>query len=472
MLIFKAISPKHNNMKKNYLFFIAIVALCACTSPKIDKKEAPKPFELQIDPEKSQVVTHNGLILIIPKDVFAYKDGEPVKEPVILQIKTAFKLSQMIDYGLETRTKDGILVSGGMFNLEAKTKSGKEVTIAKDKAITAQVAQSVSDSNNYQIFSSQNGREWESPQPKSNYLTYLPLDKHTILYQYNKNDDDSLSPGHFYTKYKKDYKGYIFQRQERVTRINDSSLCFHPYRKLPFLSHEKLDKTFIASKEYEDRFIAFPPVYLWLHCTYLDHLTKPLWEADSIIIAVFESELKGALESGEKEAYVNQIKSDIKKMTFFKNQYKTVFSTEGLSTEELEKLQQVYKEINTTSAMQSYSLRTLGWHNLDYFPNIELFPTKFEVETNMEAKVILALKNSRVLLNLDSKNGKIYSYSNANRMPHADAYILGIASKNGDIYFAQKEIKIGADNKISLVLKRCDSKVFEKAIDEIEKGYE
>jgi hypothetical protein len=468
MLIFKAITPKHSNMKKIYLFLIAIIVLSACTSPKNDKKEAPKPFELQIDPEKSQVVTHDGLILIIPKDVFVHKDGEPVKEPVILQIKTAFKLSQMIDYGLETRTKDGILVSSGMFHLEAKTKSGKEVTIAKDKAITAQVAQSVSDSNNYQIFSSQNGKEWESPQPKSNYLTYLPLDKHATLYVYHGE-----KAGSFYTKYKKEYKGYDFLGQVRSTYINDSSYSEYCFGNPPFFSHEKLDKTFIASKEYEDRFFAFPPFpeegYTDIHCTYLKHLTKPLWEVDSIILEDRESQLKNTLERGKTDTYVNKLKSDIEKLKFFKNQYKTVFSTEGLSTEEMEKLQQVYKEINTTLAMQSYSVRTLGWHNLDCLPNADLYPTNFQVETNIEAKVILLLKNSRVLLNLDSKKVKTYSYP---RMPYADAYILGIASKNGDIYFAKKEIKIGANNKISLDLERCDSKVFEKAIDDIEKGYQ
>jgi hypothetical protein len=42
-------------MKNFYLFLIAIIALSACTSPKNDKKEAPKPFELQIDPEKARL---------------------------------------------------------------------------------------------------------------------------------------------------------------------------------------------------------------------------------------------------------------------------------------------------------------------------------------------------------------------------------------------------------------------------------
>ncbi len=72
----------------------------------------------------------NGSSIYIPKDAFVHMDGSAVTGPVDLEIIEAFNYSDIVANNLSTETKDELLETGGMMNIQA-TSGGKELRLDK-----------------------------------------------------------------------------------------------------------------------------------------------------------------------------------------------------------------------------------------------------------------------------------------------------------------------------------------------------
>lgn len=101
----------------------------------------------------------SGTKILVNKTSLVDKDGNPITEPVELQLIEALTKDQFLTNGLLTVSDGKLLESGGMLNLQVKTVSGKEVTINPDDPLVVQLptAQKVDD---MLYFTSTSGQNW------------------------------------------------------------------------------------------------------------------------------------------------------------------------------------------------------------------------------------------------------------------------------------------------------------------------
>lgn len=111
------------------LLSLLTVLIIACTTRQQTNSLLSKPGDVKADEysitidRDTTLVTKNGALLKIPKGALATDNGNTV----VLEIKEAYSLEQMIRYGLTTSSGDEPLSSGGMIYVNAK--AGQNVTI-------------------------------------------------------------------------------------------------------------------------------------------------------------------------------------------------------------------------------------------------------------------------------------------------------------------------------------------------------
>src|SRR5690349_12449680 len=118
-------------MKKVILLLViatAIVIACNTGSKTILlQKPGTAPadeYAINIDKDTT-LLTKNGALLKIPKGALSIDKGNTV----VLEIKEAYSLEQMIKTGLNTQSNGELLSSGGMIYINAK--AGQTVRITK-----------------------------------------------------------------------------------------------------------------------------------------------------------------------------------------------------------------------------------------------------------------------------------------------------------------------------------------------------
>ncbi len=117
-------------MKKIIALLCFLTALIiACTTSQQTNSPLLKPGDVKADEysitidRDTTLVTKNGALLKIPKGTLSTDNGNTV----VLEIKEAYSLEQMIRYGLTTSSGEEPLSSGGMIYVNAK--AGQNVTI-------------------------------------------------------------------------------------------------------------------------------------------------------------------------------------------------------------------------------------------------------------------------------------------------------------------------------------------------------
>jgi len=463
------------------LLLILLGSLYSCQETQEEQKEtAVSTFT--INPSQRNIVQgkKNG-ILIIPEDCFVDEEGNVIKEEVEVQLTEAYSIEDMLDYNLETSSPGGLLVSGGMINLEATTISGEKVEIANEKTITLQKTASKLDTNQYQFFT-QASEQWDNPEPPNPYLTYLPLDRHPEVYVYLDNRDSPKLEDLVITTIKQEDRDEY--RDDLSTRsfLEGAGRYFNGYEPT-IISDEVLDKSFLSSKEYQERFAALPPsdegISITTHLTYLKYLDKPLWVADSMVLKELKKELlyyqKELLENEKDPYYLFEIELTqhfIKVFTAFKNQYKTTFSPDRFTEEELEAINQFYQKLSTDKFIQSFSIRKVGWHNIDFlYEKHPLKSTSLVVTTNLDVeKIALVLKDDKAIS--QGKRKEVKSFTFPGKLPQVPAYLIALGEEDGKFFFCKKEIKIGQNEVEELELKPSSQEEISKVLEEIEKGYE
>lgn len=447
------------------------------------EKKTGSKFNLQPDVQNIVQGTE-GSILIIPANSFVYEDGTVIKESVTLELTEAYNLESIFRNGLDTRTSKDLLVTGGMINLKATVVSNKKVVLAGDKEITLQVVESLLDSNNYQFFSQDEG-VWANPEKPSPYLTYLPINKHSETYVYIKKAEDGKYISYDQCKYvseKKQIEGYELYEMTSFPIWKKKGGMQYILEKLNLLGkQEMLDNSFLASKEYDNRFMT-APVFAGeqnygIHEIYLKNLDKPLWVADSLVLADLNKELEyaGTEENYENDEYYQQILKNIAIFTKFKNQYKTTLPTERFSEGELEQLKKHYNKLESNKFIQSYLVRRLGWHNIDYIYKDNLFPVELMIACTQEVdRVAVLLNDVKVILQASAKEGGQYCLNWGQnceiKLPKGKAYAVAISENEGVLMFGYKEFTLGKDTKVTLDLQQSSEAEVTKIMEGIQEG--
>jgi hypothetical protein len=256
------------------------------------------PQFFSINTEKDTVIeTRAGIVLAVPANCFLTNDGQIIKGDIEFVVKEALNAADIIQAGLSTKAGSNLLETGGMFFIDAR-KDGKVLKIDPKNTIYAQIPTD-SVKSNMHLFNgkrSSNGTiNWENPKPIDHDL--VPIDIESLNFypphyldslakwgydSHNKKFTDSL-----YYSFAALFASYPDGRGDTIQLDNislaDSDCAIDP-AKIKVIWHAKFQKTFLATREFEERLrwihTWFGPVELDM---YVNNLDKPLYRIDSII---------------------------------------------------------------------------------------------------------------------------------------------------------------------------------------------
>jgi mono/diheme cytochrome c family protein len=166
-----------------------------------DKYLTPQTFEL--DAEKDTVVeTKDGIVIAIPANSFLDANGNPAKGKIDLEVKEALNAADIMKAGLNTKSGDQLLETGGMFYVNAR-QDGASLKIDPKNPLYAEIPTNEVIPG-MQLFEGKrlaNGSiDWINPKPIQKDL--IPVDILSLNF-YPPNYLDSLKRWGYDTKDKK-----------------------------------------------------------------------------------------------------------------------------------------------------------------------------------------------------------------------------------------------------------------------------
>ncbi len=129
-------------------------------------KEVETPIHvLQVDPTKGgEFHFKTGTVLQIPEHAFVDKNGQTIKDPVVIELEEFHSASDIFLSGItmhyEQNGEDESFESAGMFRIDGSC-NGQEIEVAQGKTIGVQLASATKD-NNYDFFQlNEKTAKWE-----------------------------------------------------------------------------------------------------------------------------------------------------------------------------------------------------------------------------------------------------------------------------------------------------------------------
>jgi hypothetical protein len=166
-----------------------------------DKYLAPQMFELNAD-QDTVVETADGIVIAIPANSFLNANGQPAKGKIQLEVKEALNAADIMKAGLNTKSGDKLLETGGMFYINAR-QGEASLKIDSKNPLYAEIPTNEVKPN-MQLFEGKrlpNGTiDWVNPKPIVKDL--IPVDILSLNF-YPPNYLDSLKSWGYNTKDKK-----------------------------------------------------------------------------------------------------------------------------------------------------------------------------------------------------------------------------------------------------------------------------
>ncbi|MCB9231188.1 MAG: cytochrome c [Bacteroidia bacterium] len=421
-----------------FLCLFWALTLLRCTSPlvpadPVHKVSPEDPFKdflpetqlFEIDPRQDNtVVGKAGVLVIIPEGSLVDGNGNPVKEPVQLELLEALGLDDMVAANLTTTSGGMLLQSGGMLFLNAQTKDGLQLTVDPNNPIYVEIP-TPGRQPGMQVYAGirapDGSMDWVNPEPMERSLTAVDLD---LLNFYPPNFESELEKSLPYRKYKsaspelKDSLFYALSTWEYIRKeifiprelnertltrywlssdeVTDTTIEFRqPSRPekcgidpalIKVLKSNKFQNSLISTREFEARLRV-----IWQSCRYelvdfyLEHINEDLWKIDDAIA----KSLSGSNFQDEFEAFAGQRLTRVqngKKYGPGLKEYveskrerigEKLHKVQEKAREEFEKSNQIaeetlaeYQELlidRERTRMESYGfeLTRLGWTNVD-----------------------------------------------------------------------------------------------------------
>jgi hypothetical protein len=275
----------------------------------------------ELNSEKDTVIeTKDGIVFAIPAHSFLDANGQPAKGNIQLEIKEALNAADIMKAGLNTRSGDKLLETGGMFYINAR-QDGASLNIDPKNPLYAEVPTDEVKPN-MQLFEGkrlENGSiDWINPKPIQKDL--IPVDILSLDF-YPPHYLDSLKSWGYDVKNKKFTDSlyysmaYLFSSEfyeklgsaasEAVLNEMDAT-SLHKWKdvlgndynyihhtpeginpaEIKAIWNEKFQNTLLATKEFEERLSA---MHKYCHegsiifRYYVDHLDKNLSAIDSMV---------------------------------------------------------------------------------------------------------------------------------------------------------------------------------------------
>jgi len=149
------------NMGENRRVEVVLITYAFETIQELEQALVPNKEQLfTVDPKDEKLLTgKHGTRVLIPENAFVDKAGNLVSEAVNVELIEAINYEEFLASGLETKSGDDILVSGGMIKLSASTISGEEVQIDSNKEVFVAVPDD-NRSDGMNVFLSDGGQDW------------------------------------------------------------------------------------------------------------------------------------------------------------------------------------------------------------------------------------------------------------------------------------------------------------------------
>jgi hypothetical protein len=178
---------KHKHLKmNNRIIYILLVGLFASCGNQVEEKKDNSTSEILSYFEKESeiftfspdsffnIVGKEGTEISISPECLVHQDGTLPTREIILELKECYTASDIVFNSLTTQTKEGLLETGGMIYLQAK--SGDKVLKVKDgKSITIKFPKKGKMKNGMRLFKGKKDRDYivwdESPMSEETKIT-------------------------------------------------------------------------------------------------------------------------------------------------------------------------------------------------------------------------------------------------------------------------------------------------------------
>ncbi|HLP14484.1 MAG TPA: cytochrome c [Flavobacteriales bacterium] len=159
------------------------------------------------------IETQDGIVMAVPANCFLGPDGKPVQGEITLEVKEAIEANDILKAGLNTKSGDKLLETGGMFYVNAR-QNDKSLTIDPAKGVYTQIPTDEIKPG-MQLFEGKRMGDgtidWVAPKPMEKFL--VPVDIGSLNF-YPPNYEDTLAS----LKGKKDkmYKDSLYYSYARL----------------------------------------------------------------------------------------------------------------------------------------------------------------------------------------------------------------------------------------------------------------
>lgn len=165
------------------------------------------------------IETQDGIVMAVPSNCFLGPDGKPVQGEITLEVKEAIEANDILKAGLNTKSGDKLLETGGMFYVNAR-QNDKSLTIDPAKGVYTQIPTDEIKPG-MQLFEGKRMGDgtidWVAPKPMEKFL--VPVDISSLNF-YPPNYEDTLAS----LKGKKDkvYKDSLYYSYARLFDLSTS----------------------------------------------------------------------------------------------------------------------------------------------------------------------------------------------------------------------------------------------------------
>ena len=271
------------------------------TNPEILFKEIrPEEQKFEVNNSFDTVLRGNdGTIIFVPKNSFISAKGEAIFGKVDISLIEVLTVADFIKSNLQTISNGQVLQSDGMFYINAQyNEQPASLAEGKELKIELPIIHNERENSDLRIFSGEYNKDgninWNEKGALEKKMIPFPLE----LFRYHclKSVDEK----HIHI-IKKESIGILDSSQESIDNYTYDSIK---------LKQPNLINTFIATREFEERFNQFESVS-WIfrqniyvprrrkktllidssfYNIYLNNLDKPLWYSDSIFCNYLESQ--------------------------------------------------------------------------------------------------------------------------------------------------------------------------------------
>ncbi|MCB0735499.1 MAG: hypothetical protein H6608_12395 [Flavobacteriales bacterium] len=461
----------------------------------------PKSQYFAIEASSDKILLgENGTQVFIPKNSFINPKGETVKGKVDIELIEILSVADFVKSNLQTLSNGSILQSEGMLFIDAKS-NGETVGLAPSKKLQIELPKinSYGIASDIRIFSgtydSTANINWNEKSKIENKLIPLPLE----LFEYH------YTVSHHFERIANN-QGYMGYRSDAnwPDDIRDSSTFSNP----------KLEATFIATREFEERFPFIMSAqeaigqYTSYYSTtvqsgemvkdsaithiYLNNLDKDLWYCDSLAFAYMKTwEGKAKFDSywysefetidfldAFKRFYEERLTTVLKfppGIDLMDKNARNQLEKNGFSEIEIDEIIGAYerqnqivtarrnKETTKRVLINSFSVSELGWINCDQFyknPNAKESIIIASISNYDEydfATMSLIINRRRIALNGTSSDNSEYTFTGKSapytRLPIGEtATIFALSYKNDKPYIGIKEFVISEKESFKIEL--------------------